>query len=206
MLNLLFITLFTFFIFFLALVGYKKFFSTALYCIAIGGVVNSIYFSSTYVPIDVLGIKFGLNPVLISVCLFAVCLMFIEFGQRQAIYLTISLLLAILFSALTETVGACLSRCVNEAFGLKMISIGLTFASMLIASVVMLLFMNFINKKHKLHPLVLLPLTLLLGTLTKTFFYSPAYVLTHKGELSSIPNYSLYSSLLKLISLILSKE
>ena len=61
MINFIWLLLFGIFVFSLTLIGYKKYHSTTLYALAIGGVVNANFFHAEYYPISCFDLPFGID-------------------------------------------------------------------------------------------------------------------------------------------------
>lgn len=103
--NFVYFLLFSVIVFLLALVGYKKFRSTTLYALAIGGVVNANFFHAANYPVDCFGFPFGIDSVIYTLFAFCVIVMFLKEDKRSAYLLAFSGIIAILFSAVMELVA-----------------------------------------------------------------------------------------------------
>ena len=68
--NLLYFILFGLFIFLCSLIGGKKYRSTTLYALAIGGAVNANFFHAGFYPIDIFGLSFGIDSIIYSLFIF----------------------------------------------------------------------------------------------------------------------------------------
>ncbi len=108
--NLLWFCLFGQLIFLSLLLGMKKYRSTVLYTLAIGGVVNANFFHAGNYPIEIFGLNFGIDSIIYTLFIFCVVVMFIESGKREAYILAISGILAILFSAVMQLISDLLSN------------------------------------------------------------------------------------------------
>ena len=111
--NFIYFLLFSAIIFLLSLVCYEKFRSTTLYALSIGGAVNANFFHAGNYPIMCFGLPFGLDSIIYSVFGYCVILMFLKVSKREAYILTISSVIAIMFSAVMQlvadlfTIGSC---------------------------------------------------------------------------------------------------
>lgn len=96
-------------VFSLSFLGHKRYQSTTLYALAIGGVVNANYFTALSHPIDCFGLPFGIDSLIYA--LFAFCVMFVllKDTRRDAYLLAASSIIAIIFSALMELFANLLS-------------------------------------------------------------------------------------------------
>jgi len=113
-------------IFSLTLVGYKKYRSTTLYALAIGGAVNANFFHSVNYPIYSFDLPFGLDSILYTLFAFCVILMLLKEDRKAAYLLAISSIIAIMFSACMQLLANILSVgntvSVWESFGMFTIS------------------------------------------------------------------------------------
>ena len=89
-------------VFALSLIGNKKYQTTTLYALAIGGVVNANYFDAVSHPIDCFGLPFGIDSVIYTLFVFAVMVVLLKDTKKDAYLLAISSIVAIMFSALME--------------------------------------------------------------------------------------------------------
>jgi hypothetical protein len=125
--------LFSVIIFLLSLVSYEKFRSTTLYALAIGGVVNANFFYAGNYPIECFGIPFGIDSIIYTLFLFCVVLMFLKENKREAYILSISSIIAIVFSASMQLFASLFytgsSVEVWKLFSTFMVSAGASFVS-----------------------------------------------------------------------------
>lgn len=176
MTNLLLFTLFALFVFFLSLIGYKKFLSTALYALAIGGVVNSLYFTSNTHPIDIFGMNFGIDSIIYALFLFAVILMYLRFSKKDAIMLGVSSSVAILFAACMELVAVCLSNNITPEAWNKFYSFCFTTLATVIAFISIIFLIDFLKKKTKLkNEYLILIIGMVVGSFLNSFIYFSLY-------------------------------
>ena len=97
--NFVFFLLFCITLFLLSTVGYKKFRATTLYALAIGGAVNANFFHAGNYPIICFGLPFGIDSIIYSLFTFCVLVMFFKANKKEAYVLTISSIIAIVFSS-----------------------------------------------------------------------------------------------------------
>ncbi len=107
--NLLWFVLIGLAIFFSLFLGGRKYRGTALYALAIGGIVNANFFHAGNYPIDIFGLDFGIDSIIYTVFVFCVIVMYFEGGRRSAYILMFSSVIAILFSALIQLLSTLLS-------------------------------------------------------------------------------------------------
>ena len=96
-------------IFLCVLIGGKKYRSTALYALAIGGIVNANFFNATTTPIDIFGLPFGIDSIIYTLFVFCVIVMQLTSGKREAYILTVSSVVAIIISAVIQLLATLLS-------------------------------------------------------------------------------------------------
>ena len=108
--NLIYIILFSVLCFACLFLGGKKYFSTTLYALAIGGAVNSNFFNAVTYPINCFGLNFGIDCIIYTLFIFCVILMYFYYGKKDAYILTVSSLVAILFSAIMQLVASLLTQ------------------------------------------------------------------------------------------------
>ena len=101
----LFFLLFGMGVFALSLIGYKKYQNTTLYALAIGGIVNANYFNGITTPIECFGLPFGIDSLIYTLFAFCVVVVFLNEGKRSACLITVSSVVAIMFSAVMELVA-----------------------------------------------------------------------------------------------------
>ena len=92
-------------VFSLSLVGYKKFKATALYALAIGGVVNANFFHAGAYPVDCFGLPFGIDSLIYTLFAFCVMVTLLHETKKSAYLLAASSIIAILFSACMQLVA-----------------------------------------------------------------------------------------------------
>ena len=98
--NFIFFVILGISLFLLSMVGYKKFRTTTLYALAIGGAVNANFFHAGNYPINCFGLPFGLDSIIYSLFTFCVIIMFFKSNKKDAYILTLSSIIAIIFSYL----------------------------------------------------------------------------------------------------------
>lgn len=172
MVNLIFFILFAVIVFFCSLIGYKKYFSVALYALAIGGVVNSMYFGFNDFPINIFNLNFGIDSIIYSLFLFAVLMMFFETGKKNAIMLTVSSVLAILFAAHMELFAKIFSDNISMEMWQRYWSFIFTFIASLGASICMIYIVSILKNKTKINEYLLLIIGMGIGSfINTTIFY-----------------------------------
>lgn len=172
--NLLFFVLFAVGIFACSLIGYKKFFSTTLYALAIGGVVNSNFFNSLNFPIDIFGLPFGIDSIIYTLFTYCVILMYLRNGKKQAYYLSVSSVVAIVLSAVFELAANLLHGNISEVAIWNKLFIFLFSA---IASIISILacidLLHIFERKRKRNEYLLMTSGILIATLLNTLIYFP---------------------------------
>lgn len=101
--------LFSVAIFLSVLIGGKKYRTTTLYALSIGGVVNANFFHAGNYPINIFGLSFGIDSIIYTLFVFCIILMFFLNGKKDAYVLLVSSVVAIIFSALMQLVSSLLS-------------------------------------------------------------------------------------------------
>lgn len=108
--NIIYISLISIVCFLAILIGGKKYRTTTLYALAIGGAVNSNFFHSQAYPINCFGLSFGIDSVIYALFVFCVIVMFLQNGKSQAYTLLISSVVAIAISATCQLLAELLSK------------------------------------------------------------------------------------------------
>ena len=108
--NIIFIILISIVCFLAILIGGKKYRTTTLYALAIGGAVNSNFFHSQAYPINCFGLSFGIDSVIYALFIFCIIVMFLQYGKSQAYTLLISSVVAIAISATFQLLAELLSN------------------------------------------------------------------------------------------------
>lgn len=169
--NFILFLFFSISIFLLSLVGYKKYRSTTLYALAIGGAVNANFFHAGKYPIDCFGLPFGIDSIIYTLFAFCVIVMLLKEDKKSAYLLAISSIIAIMFSAFMQLISDLLSfgnyDSVWQTFG--------TFLVSSIASVIAIVAMleTISRLKNKVNEYVLLIIGLLMATIINSLIYTP---------------------------------
>lgn len=103
--NFIWFLIFSVVVFLLSLVCYEKYKFTTLYALAIGGAVNANFFHAGNYPIMCLGLPFGLDSIIYSLFAYCIIIMFLKENKKEAYILTISSLIAIMFSAAMQLIA-----------------------------------------------------------------------------------------------------
>ncbi len=82
--------------------AYKKFGMSAIYCFAIGGIVNSNFFHAQSYPLMLGSFQFGFDSVIYTVFVFCVLIAFYRHSKKEAMTLTYSSMGAVLLSAIVQ--------------------------------------------------------------------------------------------------------
>ncbi len=162
-------------IFFSLFLGGKRFRSTALYALAIGGVVNANFFHAATYPINCFGLPFGIDSLIYTLFIFCVLVMLFSEGKKQAYLLAFSSIIAIMFSALMQLTSDLLSSGNSAAVW----NTFLTFLTSSVASVIAICFMiEFINKiKENVNNYWLLIIGIIIATIINSGIYYPISML-----------------------------
>lgn len=162
-------------IFALVLLGGRKYRSTALYALAIGGVVNSNFFNSTNYPIDCFGLPFGIDGIIYTLFIFCVIVMLIGEGRRSAYLLAISGVIAILFSAVMQLISELLSRGITDASWITFAGFMISAFSSVVAITVTIEVVN--RLKEKLNAYLLIIIGTVIATVINSGIYFPLAML-----------------------------
>lgn len=197
--NFLFYIIFSLAVFSLVLIGNKKYFSTTLYALAIGGVVNANFFHAGNYPIMCFGIPFGIDSIIYTLFVFCVILMFIKEGKRQAYILAISSIIAIMFSATMQLI----SDLFTNGSSLEIWKTFFVFCASSLASVIAIFIMIKILEKikNKINHYATVIVGITTVSIIDTLIYYSMAILIY-GMPSNMSIYILTSFIGKLIALI----
>lgn len=173
--NLLFFIIFGLLIFLSSLLGGKKYRSTALYALAIGGVVNANFFHAVNYPIDCFGLPFGIDSIIYTLFVYCVIVMFIQNGKKDAYLLAFSSIIAILFSALMELIANILSNGFATEFLIPFLNFLISSIASLIAIYAMIELLHLL--KGKVNQYLLLLIGIIIATIIDTIIYYPLVTL-----------------------------
>lgn len=167
-------------IFFSLLLGGKKYRSTALYALAIGGVVNANFFHAGSYPINCFGLPFGIDSIIYTLFVFCVIVMFIQETKSSAYLLGVSSIIAIVFSALMQLISDILSKGSSAIVWNSFLSFMISAFASVIAIIIMLEILNKI--KNKVNNYFLIIIGIIITTVINSFIYYPLSIL-----LSGVP-------------------
>ncbi len=188
-------------IFLSVLLGGKKYRSTALYALAIGGIVNANFFHAGAYPINCFGLPFGIDSVIYTLFVFCVIVMFLKENKRSAYLLAISSVIAILFSALMQLISDLLSLGSSFAVWNAFVSFVISAFASVVAIVIMLEILN--KCKNKINDLLIIVIGVIVATIINSGIYYPLSMLV-SGVPSNIWKTLLASLIGKFISLLMS--
>ncbi len=171
-------------IFLTVLLGGVKYRTTALYALAIGGVVNANFFNAVSYPIEILGLSFGIDSIIYTLFIFCVIVMLIKEGRASAYLLAWSSIIAILFSALMQFVSDLLSV---GSFALA-IDTFLSFIFSIVASIITIVAVVEVLErlKGKLSSYVLMLVGICFATIINTGIYYPLTALATEGNIGEL--------------------
>ena len=151
-------------------VGGKKYNSTALYALAIGGAVNANFFHAGKYPINCFGLNFGIDSIIYTLFIFCVIVMYFKYGKKEAYILTASSLIAILFSALMQLIADFLSLENFTSSWLPFVLFLTSCFASLIAIIATLELLNFLDKL-KINKYLNTVIALCLATVINSLIY-----------------------------------
>ena len=162
--------IFSLFIFLSVLLGGKKFRSTALYALAIGGVVNANFFHAGNYPIQIFGLPFGIDSIIYTLFAFCVIVMCLKEGKKSAYLLSFSSIIAIMFSALMQLISDLLSKGSSTAVWSTFLNFTVSSVASVIAIIVMLEILNLIKNKN---PYLIMVLGIVIVSIINSCLYYP---------------------------------
>lgn len=169
--NLLYLILFAIGIFMCSLIGYKKYFSTALYALAIGGVVNSNFFTAISHPIDVFGLPFGIDSIIYTLFIFCVIFMYFRFGKKDAFVLSISSVVAIILTAFFELTANLFSGNNTIEIWHKFMLFFFSALATIIATLLTIELLSIIEKHKKVNRYLLMVFAIVLSSIVNSSIY-----------------------------------
>lgn len=200
--NFLFFLILCASLFLLSIVGYKKFQSTTLYALAIGGAVNANFFHAGNYPIDCFGLPFGLDSIIYSLFTFCVIIMFFKSNKKDAYILTFSSVIAIMFSACMQLFADLFTIGSSLKVWIKFVNFSISSVASLIAIFIMLEIIYKLKQKG-LNQYVLLILGMLIVAIINSSIYYTASTLIN-GIPENILQLLLTSLIGKIIALLCS--
>ena len=198
--NLVYYLIFSLAVFMLAIIGYKKFRSTTLYALAIGGIVNANFFHSGNYPIKIFGLDFGIDSIIYTLFAFCVIIMLIKEDKKSAYLLGFSSVIAIMFSALMQLVSSLLS----QGNSWDVWATFLTFCASSIASTIAIIVAIEITQhiKQRFNNYIQLIIGILIILAVNTIIYCPLAILINNTP-ANLWTMLLTNSIGKIISLII---
>lgn len=197
--NFIYFLTFSFIIFLTSLIGYNKYRSTTFYALAIGGVVNANFFHAGNYPIICFNLPFGIDSIIYTLFIFCVIFMCIKENKKSAYLLSISSIVAIIFSALMQLVSSLLS------YGntLDIWKPFLTFMASSLASIItVIIIIEFLDKiKDKLNSYLLMIIGIVIASIINTAIYYPFNALIN-GIPSNLSSLLIASFIGKFIALL----
>ncbi len=188
-------------IFMSVLLGGRRYRSTALYALAIGGVVNANFFHAGNYPIDCFGLPFGIDSLIYTLFVFCIVVMFLKIGKKSAYLLMVSSVIAILISAIIQILTQLLSTGTGWAEWSAFLGFVVSSFASIFAITVMLEVLNPFRKK--LNQYVLLIIGIILATTVNSAIYYPLSILI-TGEITNIGMLLLTSFIGKAIAMLIS--
>lgn len=200
--NLLYLSIFGLLLYSAVLIGGKKFRTTCLYALAIGGAVNANYFHAGNYPIDVLGYSFGIDSIIYNLFVFCVIIMLFQYGKKQAYTLSFSSIIAVMFAALYQF----LADIFSNGYNLQAWRGFIDFTCSSIASVIVVFALietiELLRNKTKLkNQYILLVVGMLIGTMINTPIYYTFQSLVN-GRIENITELVITSYLGKAMTII----
>ena len=199
--NLLFLIIFAVCVFAGVLVGYKKYFSTTLYALAIGGIVNANFFTSYFYPIDVFGLDFGIDAIIYSLFIFCVLLMYTRCGKKQAHLLCVSSVIAIVIAAIFEMFAKIFSGATEAATFIRFVTLLFSAVTTLISMCGCVELFAFIERKRKINEYIVIGGGMLINNIVSTGLYLGSVALISDLSQYDIPGLLLTNMYGKLISI-----
>lgn len=188
-------------VFICSLIGGKRFRSTTLYALAIGGVVNANFFHAGNYPIYCFGLPFGIDSIIYTLFIFCVVVMFLKQGKGQAYLLAVSSIVAIFFSAVMQLVADIMSNGSTREVWLTFIYFLVSALASVVAIITMLELLD--KLKSKFNQYCLLIIGVVLATIIYTCIYYPLTLAIY-GLPSNILNMILVSFIGKFIAVLCS--
>lgn len=170
--NLVYFTLFALLLFMSVLLGGKKFRSSALYALAIGGCVNANFFNAKTYPIDIFGLTFGIDSILYTLFIFCVIVLLLDQGKKQAYILSFSSIIATMLCAIFQLVSSLLSKGYSNNVWIPFFDFAISSISSVIVVIIIIELLSFFKKRNIVNNQYLL---LLIGGLIATLINSPTY-------------------------------
>ena len=158
------------------MVGYKKFRTTTLYALAIGGAVHANFFHAGYYPIDCFGLPFGIDSIIYSLFIFCVMIMFFKANKKEAYILTLSSIIAIVFSSCMQLFVDLVTKGSSLEIWITFFTFTISSAASIIAIWIMLEISQKLQQKG-LNQYVILVLGMLIAAIVNSSIYYTASTL-----------------------------
>lgn len=170
--NLLYYIIFSLGIFLCTLIGYKKYFSIVVNAIAVGGVVNSNYWSCMTTPIDIFGFDFGIDAVIYTLYIYCIILMYFRKGKKDAYLMGISGTIAVILASIFEVSAKDLSGG-YESIELILIFVRFVISatSSLLLIIPMIKIIDILKEKHNVNNFLLIIIGIVFVSVFNTFLH-----------------------------------
>ena len=201
MLKFILFLLFGLAVFLLSLVGCEKYRSTALYALAIGGIVNANFFNANTYPIYCFGLPFGIDSIIYSLFAFCTIVMLLKENKKASYLLAFSSIIAIMFSALMQLFADLLSNGNSKSAWFGFLVFCVSALASIIAVVVAVEFIN--SLKNRLNQYLCMALGILIISLLNSGIYFPLEAIIN-GASQNMGELLLTSFIGKLIALLYS--
>lgn len=177
--------IFSFLLFLLTIIGFKKYKVTTLYALAIGGIVNANFFQAFKYPIECFRLPFGIDSIIYVLFIFCAFLMFYKSNKKDAYFLSLSSVLAIIISATFQF----LADLFATGYSLDVLKVYLTFLSSALASSIMVIIVfECGNKiKDKINKYIFMLIFLLTAFIIYNAINIPLYILIN-GNIKNATN------------------
>lgn len=197
--NFIYFILFSLIVFSLSLIAYKKFMSTTLYALAIGGIVNANFFHAGNYPINCFGLPFGIDSIIYSLFAFCVVIMFLKTNKHEAYVLSFSSIIAIMFSACMQLVANLFTHGSTAAVWKTFATFSISAAASVIAICIMIEILSKLKDKN-INQYVFVLIGMLIITIINSIVYYPLATLIN-GTPSNIWTLLLTSLIGKIIAI-----
>ena len=168
--NVLYLIIFGICCFLCVLIGGKKYRTTTLYALAIGGAVNANFFNAITYPIKCFNLPFGIDSIIYTLFIFCVILMYFHEGKKSAYVLTISSIVAIMFSAVMQVVAILLTKGSSAVVWLNFADFVISSVSSLLAIYVMINILE-LFKNQKINKYIVIVIAIVVASVINSGFY-----------------------------------
>ncbi len=167
-------------VFALSLIGYKKYQHTTLYALAIGGVVNANYFNGISTPIECFGLPFGIDSMIYTLFVFCVMVVLLQDGKKSAYLITVSSIIAIVFSAVMELIAKLFTYGSSVEIWCSFLTFMISAFASIVAVFITIEIIHRVKKNHS--PYLCMTLGIGLVTLLDSVIYYPLVSLVSYTE------------------------